>query len=357
MMMEAMRLSLLEHEAHQRREREAQAATQGADSAPPREAASAFSGLQQHLDPNQRANAESSLSVASAGLPPSSGSSTPLQGGPPNALELASDDSSAVSPRQSFDVSQAGSSSHRRVGSGPIQVASSPLNGAAAIAMAFGFPTTPDETTPGNVHPGQSGLPPRTLNTLSAAVSTSSIPAAILGASSTDRPEIELDSHLAPRSGNTQTSRDGTAYVDGLERLVAGDASPPVQEITPNTAPASPSPQLHVAHVSKPTSHPDNTSDPSVVSPSMDASSPAPVAERDPGFGNLSSVTFLTADARTATDTSVHTAESHGTYNVLPSSPDTETDQPLIPGPPKLARFDTGDSHYAQLSPGSSNAV
>jgi hypothetical protein len=358
MIMEAMRLSLLEHEAQQRREREAQTTAQSAnsnpDSAPPREIANASpdpaAELQQgERQRNQPLNTESSLFLTSAGLPPSSSSSTHLQPNSSGALGPVSDNSSAVSPRQSFDESRAVPSSHRRVGSGPIQVASSPLNGAAALAMAFGFPTTPDESTPGNAHSGPAGFPPRTLNTLSAAVSTSSIPVAILGPGPTDRPETELHGNLASAAEDLKTSQNDQTQTPVRsrppsvehqnqvlsERHVPGHTSPPIQKsMTVNAGDSGSVPPLSSplsVPVSKPTSNPDN---PPEVSPSMDALSHAPVAERAPGIGNSSSVAFLTTDARTVTGTSVQTIESQqskgDSYTVLPSSPETETNQPLM---------------------------
>lgn len=380
MMMEAMRLSLLEHEAQQRREREAQAANQATnsnpDSTPPRETANASpdpaSELQQQEREQNVANTDPLLTVANAGLPPSSGFSTPLQPNSSGALEPVSDNSPGISPRQSFDTSQAAPPSHRRIGSGPIQVASSPLGGAAALAMAVGLPSTSDGSAPGNPPTAQSGFPPRTLNTLSAAVGAASIPAAILGLDPTDRPEIELGGKLVP---NAEHRRDDQApagsstearppSIERQNQSIAATSvpSPPVQEnvsamISHDSGPVTSPPG---GPVPKPTSDPDNPPGLLIVSPAAnEASSPSPVADRDPDFGNSSSATFLTADARAFTETSVRTVDSQQSkgesYNVLLSSPETEIDQPLMSRPSNLARHDTEDSGHVQTS--GSNAV
>ncbi|CAE7089904.1 unnamed protein product [Rhizoctonia solani] len=350
MMMEAMRLSLLEHEAQQRREREA--AARGADSNSgtplPREGTNASPDpaselRQQGHEPHQPSHTDSLLSVTSASLPPSAGPGTPPRPSSSAALEPTSDQSSTVSPRESLDASQA-ILSHRRIGSGPIQAASSPLNGAATLAMAVGFPSAPETFMTGDAHTGQPGFPPRTLNTLSAAVSASSISAALLGSSTNDPLENEHGTSVpddyigtsrddptrqfaASRSSLGQSLGQGTP-----EGLVSSDNSSRAQEHTTSTA------------------FPGSTS---ITHP------PLPQAiEREPHTGNASSAIFLSADARTATETSVQTVDTQlskgGSYCVLPSSPETETDQPLISGPPNLARLDAEDSYRV---PGSSSTT
>ncbi|CAE6355533.1 Protein SIP5 [Phaeosphaeria nodorum SN15] [Rhizoctonia solani] len=304
MMMEAMRLSLLEHEAQQRREREA--AARGADSSsaaePSRENTNASpdpaSELQQQgHGPHQPNDPDSLIPATNAGPPPSSGGGTPLRPSSPAAPEPALDRSSAVSPRESFDASQAIPSSHRRIGSGPIEVASSPLNGAATLAMAVGFPSTPDTLTTGDIHMEQPGFLPRSINTLSAAVSASSISAAFLGSSETDLSENEHRTSVPDEDRNTR--RDDQVQIE--QRAV--DRSSLEEHIN-----------------------------------SASASRPL-----------LPSATFLSADARTATETSVRTVDTQQSkgdnYNILPSSPETETNQPLMSGPPNLARLDTESSY------------
>ncbi|KAG9110380.1 SNF1-interacting protein, partial [Ceratobasidium sp. 392] len=191
MMMEAMRLSLLEHEAQQQREREAAArnAASNPDSSPPRGTSNASpdpaSQLPEDLlqQSNRAEDLDPSPAITITGVPPRSGTSTPLDVNRSRASQPGSDNSSVASPRLSFDTSQS-TSSHNRTPSGPVHVASSPLNGVAALAMAVGFPTPPNEpSTPSEpaAEVGQPGFAPRTLNTLSAAVSASSIPAVILG--------------------------------------------------------------------------------------------------------------------------------------------------------------------------------
>ncbi|CAE6528600.1 unnamed protein product [Rhizoctonia solani] len=351
MMMEAMRLSLLEHEAQQRREREA--AARGADSnpgtVPPRETTNASpdpaSELQQQgHETHQPNHTDSLLSVTSASLPPSSGPGTPLRPSSSAALEPVSDQSSAVSPRESFDASQA-VPPHRRIGSGPIQVSSSPLNGAATLAMAVGFPSAPDTSTTGDVRTGQSGFPPRTLNTLSAAVSASSISAALLGSSTNGHLENEHETPVPDKDKNTRDdqararlSAAGRSLLDepsgqgALEGLISDDNSSRAQEKHPNT-------------VAFPSSA-------SVLRP------PSPSAIEQSHIGNAPSATFLSADARTTTETSVQTVDTQGSkgdnYSILPSSPEAETNQPLMSPPPNLARLDTEDSYHV---PGSSGAV
>ncbi|KAH7340354.1 hypothetical protein B0J17DRAFT_715575 [Rhizoctonia solani] len=360
MMMEAMRLSLLEHEAQQRREREAAARSAGpsSDTAPPREITNASPDpaselLQPGHEQGQPSHTDSMLSVTSTGIPPSSGSGTPLR--PSSAiLEPTLDQSSAVSPHESFDASQAIPPSHRRIGSGPIQAASSPLNGAATLAMAVGFPSTPDTTASGSdMRAGQSGFPPRTLNTLSAAVSVSSIPAAILGSSANDHSKNELGTstsdanHITSRDDQVQAGQSaagdsslGAPLGRGAsEALVSDDGSPPVpEEHTDIVFPSS----VTGSRPSSPTGMPSNLSGPSV----------------DGHATNAPSATFLSADTRTATETSVQTVDTQkskgDSYSILPSSPETETNQPLMSGPPNLARLDTEDSYHA---PGGSGAV
>ncbi|CAE6460208.1 unnamed protein product [Rhizoctonia solani] len=363
MMMEAMRLSLLEHEAQQRREREAAARSTDPSSAPARDTSNASpdpaSELQQPgHEQGQPSHTDSVLSVASAGIPPSSGSGTPLRPSS-TTLEPTSDQSSAVSPRESFDASQTVTPSHRRVGSGPIQAASSPLNGAATLAMAVGFPSTPDTAASGDMRVGQSGFPPRTLNTLSAAVSASSIPAAILGSSTNDHSKNELgastsdanritilDDQLQAGQSAAGDSSLGAPLGQGASEGLASDVvSPPIREENP-TAVVSPGTALGP--------HPSSSSDmPSnLLEPSVDDHA---TKEREPHVG---SATFLSADTRTATETSVQTVDTQkskgDSYSILPSSPETETNQPLMSGPPNLARLDTEDSYH---TPGGSGAV
>ncbi|CAE6515456.1 unnamed protein product [Rhizoctonia solani] len=365
MMMEAMRLSLIEHEAQQRRERETAArAPDPSSSAPPREIANISpdpaSELQQPGHEHRPSHTDSSLSVTSAGLPPSTGPGTPLRPSSSGALEPVSDQSSVVSPRESFDASQAVPPSHRRIGSGPIQVASSPLNGAAALAMAVGFPSAPDASAAGDVHTGQSGFPPRTLNALSAAVSASGIPVAILGSTPNDLPENEPGIFASDADRNTnqddqtqagQSAAGHSSLGEPLgqsapEGLVTDDTSPPAQggHTTAVVFPSSTS-------ISRPTS-------PSVDNSAIKDTSSAPIAERDSQNGDVSSATFLSADARTTTETSLQTVDTQqskgDSYSILPSSPEMETTQPLMSGPPNLARLDTEDSYHA---PGGSSAV
>lgn len=352
MMMEAMRLSLLEHEAQQRREREAAARTANPNPgvAPSRETANASpdpaSELQQQgHEQHQPGHTDSSLSVTSAGLPPSSSPGTPLRPGS-STLEPVSDQSSAVSPRESFDTSQGVPPSHRRIGSGPIQAASSPLNGAATLAMAVGFPSATDTSTTGDGYTEQSGIPPRTLNTLSAAVSASSMPAAILGASPNDPSE----------AGQSTVGRPPPSEPLGQsasEGRTSDDSSPPVQE-EHATAVVFPS-SVSISRPSSPPGGPSSLSGPLVDSPAIKET---PITGRESHIGNIASATFLSADARTATETSVQTIDSQqskgGDYNVLPSSPEAETNQPLMSRPSNLTRLDTEDSCHV---PGSSGAA
>ncbi|KAF8710227.1 c2h2 zinc finger protein, partial [Rhizoctonia solani] len=328
MMMEAMRLSLLEHEAQQRREREAEA--RGADSssrtASSREIANSSpdpaSGLQQQdHEEHQPSHTNSSLSVTSAGLAASLDPST-LQPNSSHSEPTADRQSSTVSPRESLDPSQAGPSSHRRSGSGPLQAAPSPLGGAATLAMAVGFPSASDLS--GEVTE-ESGFPSRTLNTLSAAVSASSIPAVILGPSPDDRPEHEP---------GTSKSEVGELPVDhsSLGESHSGNSPLAHQEQVTTIASSGSVPNPHSAL-------------PLTMVPSNSTN-------HNP---SKSSAAFLSTDARTATETSVRTTDTQQSigdnYNVLPSSPETETEQPLISEPSNLARPDTGDSYHALGGP------
>ncbi|KAJ1310310.1 hypothetical protein OPQ81_007049 [Rhizoctonia solani] len=311
MMMEAMRLSLLEHEAQQRRERET--AARGADPnsgpVPARETTNASpdpaSELRVH-EQHQPSHTDSSLSVTSAGLPPNSVPGTPA------ALEPASDRSSAVSPRESPDASQT-APSHRRIGSGPIRAASSPLNGAATLAMAVGFPSTPDTSTAGDARTEESGFPPRTLNTISAADRDTS-------------PDEQAQAGQPTLLGEPL----GQSAPGGL---LANDHPPPAQE-RDATAIVSPS---YVSAPRPSPSKPNSLSGPSVDNSAIvDTPPSAPIAGRESHIENSSQ-------------------KSKGSdYNVLPSSPEAETNQPLISGPPNLTRLDTEDSYHL---PGGSGGV
>ncbi|CAE6433195.1 unnamed protein product [Rhizoctonia solani] len=344
MMMEAMRLSLLEHEAQQRREREA--AARGADSssgvARSRETVNASldpaSALQQQdHEQHQPSHTNSSLSVTSAGLAESSGPNTPLRPNSSGVLEPVSDQPPVVSPGESPGASQSGPS-HHRVGSGPLQVAPSSLNGAATLAMAVGFPSGPDSSTTGDARTEYAGLPPRTLNTLSAAVSASSIPAAILGSSPNDRPEHETSNseaeQLAPGHSSLGESQDRSVSEEHISNPVSPRAhqEPVAAVLSPSSAPTS----RPASPSGGPTSNSVNNADNLSMPPAA----------------------FLSTEARTATETSVQTMDTQqskeGNYSILPSSPETEIKQPLMPGAPSLARFDTEDSYQA---PGSSSTA
>ncbi|CCO26140.1 hypothetical protein BN14_00157 [Rhizoctonia solani AG-1 IB] len=341
MMMEAMRLSLLEHEAQQRREREATArstdSNSGAEAS--RETANASpdpaSGLQQpDHEQHQPSHTSSSLSVTSAGLAASSGSNTPLQPNSSGALEPASNQSPATLPHDLSDTSQTGSLSHRRIGSGPLQVTPS-LSSATNLAIAVGFPSVSDSSETGDARTEQSGFPPRTLNAISAAVSASSIPAAILGSGSNDHPEHgpgtpnhEVGQFVVGHSSLGEPQDQGVS-----DERISSDSSPPAHQERGTTI-------MSPGSVS--TSRPSSPSggSPSNSTNDTNVSVPPPA--------------FLSADARTITEASVRTTDTQqskgDSYSILPSSPETEIKQPLMTGPPSLTRFDTEDSYQAQGS-------
>ncbi|KEP55557.1 hypothetical protein V565_003210 [Rhizoctonia solani 123E] len=343
MMMEAMRLSLLEHEAQQRREREAAAG--GADSSSAAVSSRETTNASTDTDPtselqqqghgqHQPNHTDSFLSVTSASLPPSSGPGTPLQPSSSVALEATSDQSSTVSPRESFDASQAVPPTHRRIGSGPIQAASSPLNGAATLAMAVGFPSAANTSTTGDLRSEQSGYPPRTLNTLSAAVSASSIPAAFLGSSKNDLLENEHGTSVPDEDRDTSRDDQVPAGQSIASRSSLGE--PLGQGAPRESIPSDDSSRAQEEHPS------------AVVFPSSVSVSRPPSP----------SAIFLSTDTRTTTETSMQTVDTQQSkgdnYSVLPSSPEAETNQPLMSGPPNLARLDTKDSYHV---PGGSGTV
>lgn len=360
--MEAMRLSLLEHEAQQQRERQAAArnAASNPDDAPSRDTASASPDPASQLNQDEVQQSgqlaePDLLGVTTASLPPSSGANTPLEGNPSRASESNSHQSASVSPRPSFDASSSTPSSHRRTGSGPIQSASSPLNGAAALAMAVGFPSS----TPAESSAGPTGFAPRTLNTLSAAVGASSIPLAILNSSTNDLPgptESERPRSSEPQVRSTSTEPNSDA---GASQLLEGHTEdqfpPPSHESSSAARPPVP---LDTA-VSQPSSDsvgslPNPFDSPVLKFTVDDVSANSPVVTRTSEAGNQSSAHFLTPEARAVTAGSIMTVDSQQSkgddYDVLISSPETETDQPLMSGPPNLARLDTEDFSPNQVS-------
>lgn len=369
-MMEAMRLSLLEHEAQQQRER--QAAARNTPSNP--DAAPSQDTSNTSPDPASQLNYDEThqstqltepdlLGVSTPTLPSSSGTNTPLEGDTSRAPELNTRQSHSVSSRSSLDASLPVPSSHRRVGSGPIQVASSPLNGAAGLAMAVGFPSS----TPVEPETGTSGFTPRALNTLSAAVTASSIPVAIVNSSANDLPRVETGAANNPSSshaGETERSQGLEPQVQSTHDESASGATtsqsedqaqPPSHESS--TASRAPVPlaatisQLGNGSVG---SLPNPFDSPVLKFTVDDVSANSPVVARTSGAGNQSSANFLTPEARAMTAGSIMTMDSQQSkgedYDVLISSPETETDEPLMSGPPNLARLDTEDFALAQSS-------
>ncbi|QRW00273.1 hypothetical protein RhiJN_28291 [Ceratobasidium sp. AG-Ba] len=358
MMMEAMRLSLLEHEAQQQREREA-AARNAASNPGAQETSNASPDPASQL-------LEDSLQQSSLvqDAPPvttsRSGSTTPLHLNPSRASEPNSDRSSMVSPRASFDASQA-AASHHRTGSAATHVASSPLNGAATLAMAVGFPT-PSNQSGAPSEPAEAGFPPRALNTLSAAVSVSSIPAAILGSGPTDRSANNdtaedsalLQGNMSTSQGLLNSALSSSAVAPSVEHqnesVLGTLATSPRLEDNDDTAqqsslPTAPKPAAPTIPVSRSTmdstsSLPNPFDSPVVKFTVDDVSANSPVAPGDADAGNASSATFLTPAARTTTADSVLSTDSQqhkgGSYDVLLSSPETETDEPLMARPPNL---------------------
>jgi hypothetical protein len=386
-------LSLLEHEAQQQRERQAAArnTASNADAVPSRESSNVSPDPASQLSHDelphstQAAELDSSLTISVTN--PSSGASTPLHANSSRVSAPVSDNSSEASKDARGETAESSTSPmHRRTGSAPIHVASSSLNGAAALAMAVGFPSpSPESGTPSEpAEMGQPGLPPRTLNTLSVAVGASTIPAAILGMSANDRSVIKVDS-----ADNLATSQEsvGAGQADvpstsdmapSVKHQVEGSpaaltSSPPLGGYRvgdtvqlpnePLTAPRSPA--LVAAPVPKPTSNsisslPNPFDSPAVKFTVDDMSVNSPVTSQNPDVGNQPSAAFLTPAARTVTDSSVLTTDSQqskgDSYNVLLSSPETETDEPLMSGPPNLARLDTADSYSAQAGTSGSSA-
>lgn len=341
MMMEAMRLSLLEHEAQQQRERQTAArnAASDPDDAPSRDTANASpdpaSQLNQdEIQPSGQLADPDLLGVATASLPPSSGANTPLEGNPSRASESNSHQSASVSPRPSFDASLS-PSSHRRVGSGPIQATSSPLNGAAALAMAVGFPSSTPAVSSAGEETGLTGFASRTFNTLSAAVGASSIPVAILNSSTNDLP------------GPTESERPQSPEIQSTGPVSDVGASQSLEGHTEDQAQPPP-------HESSAADRPAVSLDTTIPQPSSGSVANSPVVSRTSVVGNQSSANFLTPEARALTDGSVMTVDSQqskgGDYDVLISSPETETDEPLMSGPPNLARLDTADFSLNQAS-------
>ncbi|KAG9104911.1 SNF1-interacting protein [Ceratobasidium sp. 370] len=390
MMMEAMRLSLLEHEAQQRREREAAARSAASNSgAPlaPRESSNVSPDPASQLPPDdlQQPNRTEDLSPSPAitvtSIHSRSGANTPLHTNPSRVSQPGSDNSSVVSPRPSFDTSQS-TPSHHRVGSGPVHVASSPLNGAATLAMAVGFPVPSNESgTPSEpAEVGQPGFPPRTLNTLSAAVGASSMPAVILGASASDRSLTNINTaedHALSRQGMTVGQHEPPHDAPFSSAAAAGEhligsptapvsSPPPEMNRTGNTAQQpnelrviAQSPAPPIAPISKSTgdsasSLPNPFDSPTVKFTVEDISANSPVVSRGPSVEGQTSANFLSPVARSMTTDSIMSTDSHqykgDNYNVLLSSPETETDEPLMSGPPNLARLDTLDSYSAQAS-------
>ncbi|KAF8610851.1 hypothetical protein BDV93DRAFT_601804 [Ceratobasidium sp. AG-I] len=360
MMMEAMRLSLLEHEAQQQRERQAAARNTASnpDANPPRDTANVSPDPASQLNQGEAHQSDQLvesdlLGVATPSLPPSSGANTPLEADTSRASESNSHQSASVSPRPSFDASLPIPSSHRRVGSGPIQASSSPLNGAAGLAMAFGFPSsTPVESNIASnaTGIGTSGFTSRTLNTLSAAVAASSVPVAIAHSSTND---------LAGAAKNPSSS--GTNEAEGPR-------GPELQAQSTHNELASDAGALQSEDQVQPPTHDASTAPRPPVSlattiPQLDNDSVAnsPVVTRASTAGNQSSANFLTAEARALTAGSVMTMDSQQSkgedYDVLISSPETEMDEPLMSGPPNLARLDTEDFDIAQSSAGGSGTA
>ncbi|KAG8707831.1 SNF1-interacting protein [Ceratobasidium sp. 395] len=388
MMMEAMRLSLLEHEAQQQREREAaarNAASNPGASSPPRGTSNASpdpaSQLPRDVLQSQAEDPDSSPAIAVTDAP-RSGSNTPLDVNPSRASQPGSDNSSVVSPRPSFDTSQS-APSHHRTGSGPVHVASSPLNSAAALAMAVGFPTPPNQFgTPSEpAELVQPGFPPRTLNTLSTVVSASSVPAAILGAAAIDRSATNTSAagDHAPLQEGTNSSQGelspGVLSSSGAapsieqqpESALVAPATPPFEaDGTPNTvgqsnelpsttqSPASPAVPASKPTVDSISSLPNPFDSPAVRFTVDDVSANSPLVSVGSGVGGQSSANFLSPAARSITADSIMSEDSHrykgDSYDMLLSSPETETDEPLMSGPPNLARLDTMDSFSAQAS-------